>query len=340
MKGFLSPKALSELLYKAGPSHEERLFRAAQTITEDRFGRELMLFAPLYLSNHCVNNCRYCAFRRDNHSLLRRSLDEAALRSEAEALVAQGHQTILLVAGEHPKLFGVDALVEAARVVSSISGVETVRVEAMPMTITGYERLAECGVNSVILYQETYNKSVYAKAHPAGPKANYCWRVNGPDRVLASGIPEVGLGILLGLSDVVDDLLALVAHARALHDRWGAWPTISLPRIQPAFDAPWSLDPPRPVDDRTFVRLIALLRILLPECGIVLSTRESPMMRDLLLELGIGITQMSAGSSTSVGGYANPRAEGQFSIQDSRSLVEVMDLLGAFGYTAGRSTFR
>ena len=325
---------IRRMLYEKGAAHEQRLFRAARAITEEHFKREISLFAPLYLSNYCVNNCRYCAFRRDNHAILRRSLNEQALQSEAEALVAQGHRTLLLVSGEHPKLFGKEAVAEAARIVGQVAGVKEVRAEVMPMTVAGYQLLAENGVRSVIIYQETYDKIVYTKAHPDGPKANYAWRINAPDRVLAAGIPAVGLGILLGLSGVAEECEALVSHAQALHERWGIWPTISLPRIQPASEAPWSANPPEPVDDALFVRLIALVRVLLPECGIILSTRESPTMRDRLLKLGIGITQMSAGSRTDVGGYTQPQQAGQFSIQDDRSVEDVAGLLESFGYRA------
>lgn len=326
---------IKRMLYEEGTAHEQRLFQAARAVTEEHFGREIALFAPLYLSNYCVNNCRYCAFRRDNPLIARRSLNEQALRAEAEALAAQGHRTVLLVSGEHPKFFGKEAVAEAARIVAQAPGVEEVRAEVMPLTVSGYQLLAESGVRSVIIYQETYDREVYTRAHPDGPKANYDWRFNAPDRVLAAGIPAVGLGILLGLSRVAEDCQALVAHARALHERRGVWPTISLPRIQPASEAPWSLNPPEPVPDALFMRLIALVRTLLPECGIILSTRESPAMRNRLLELGIGITQMSAGSRTDVGGYTQPQQAGQFSIQDERSVGDVASLLESFGYRAG-----
>lgn len=329
---------IKRMLYKEDAAHEERLFRTARAVTEEHFGREIALFAPLYLSNYCVNNCRYCAFRRDNRMIFRRSLNEQTLQAEAGALVAQGHRTLLLVSGEHPKFFGTEAVAEAARIVARVSGVEEVRAEVMPMTLAGYQSLAESGVRGVVIYQETYDMKTYAKAHPDGPKANYAWRFNAPDRVLAAGIPAVGLGVLLGLSRVDEDLQALVSHAHGLHERWGVWPTVSLPRIRPASEAPWSLNPPHAVDDAVFVRLVALARILLPECGIILSTRESPVMRDRLLELGIGITQISAGSRTDVGGYTQPQQAGQFSIQDERPLEEVVDLLGAFGYSTERST--
>lgn len=328
---------IRQWLYSDDENLEARLFAAARDLTSARFGRRITLFAPLYLSNYCVNACRYCAFRRDNRRLVRRTLNDEELQAEARALAALGHRTVLLVAGEDPQRSGPKAVAYAANRVAAVEGVKTVRAEVMPMTLQGYRLLADAGVSSVVLYQETYDRRVYAKAHPAGPKANYAWRLGAPERALEAGIPSVGLGILLGLGNLAGDLMGLVAHARRLRVRWGHWPMIGLPRIQPAMEAPWSVHPPNPVADKTFLRAVAVIRALLPQSGILLSTREPVLLRDQLLQLGIGVTQMSAGSRTDVGGYTHPQSDGQFAIQDERPADAVAALLRGMQYAVAWS---
>lgn len=328
-----SPASLQECLNQHDAGQERDLFARARALTECYFARRLLLFAPLYVSNRCVNNCLYCAFRRDNMQLERRTLRIEEIRQEVEALAAQGHRTVLLVAGEHPQHAGSSAIAEAVRVAYSVSGIEDVRVEVMPMSVEGYRLLHAAGASTVVLYQETYDSKTYAAAHPAGSKAVYAWRFSSPDRVLEAGVRRIGLGILVGLGEVAADAVALIAHARAIHEQWGVWPTVSLPRIRPALEAPWALRPPRPVGDDMFVRLIAAIRVALPEAGIVLSTRERPAMRNRLLELGIGVTHLSAGSRTEVGGYVLGGGDGQFTIQDERTVDEVITQVRTFGYT-------
>lgn len=297
------------------------------------FAHRIVLFAPLYVSNVCVNNCLYCGFRRNNALLERRILSSQEVRAEAEAIAAMGHQTVLIVAGEHPEYAGPRAIAEDIRSVESIPSFRDIKVEVTPMDGEGYRKLYEAGARAVILYQETYNRKVYAEAHPSGPKANYDWRLAAPERAMAAGFQRVGIGILVGLADVASDVAALIAHAQFLHSIFGFWPsTISLPRLQPAPEAPWSFEPPHPVEDGVFIRLIALLRVALPEVGIVLSTRECPVVRDRLLALGIGVTHLSAGSRTSVGGYTQDPSDGQFFIQDERPVSEVVVQLKALGY--------
>lgn len=312
---------------------EEKLFAQAKELTMRCFGRRIVLFAPLYVSNVCVNNCLYCGFRRDNALLERRVLGSEEIRAEAEAVASMGHQTVLIVAGEHPEYAGARAIAEGISSVRKISAIRDIKVEALPMSVAGYRQLYEAGARTAVLYQETYDRATYAQAHPSGPKANYEWRLTALERALEAGFRRVGLGILVGLGDVAFDAAMLIAHVREIYARFGIWPsTVSLPRLQPAQEAPWSMNPPHPVDDQTFLRLIALIRVALPEVGITLSTRECTAVRDRVLEMGLGVTQMSAGSRTSVGGYTRSSTDGQFSIRDERPASVMVDRLKKLGY--------
>jgi len=340
-----TPEAIRAKLQTRDPAEERDLFAKARTLTEQRFNNRICLFAPLYVSDFCINNCLYCGFRQQNTALERRALSPEAVRTEAGAIVAMGHKTILIVAGEHPEQAGSEAIAQSIRAVKTFDAVRDIKVEVMPMSQEGYAELYAAGARTVVLYQETYDRALYAKAHPAGPKAAFAWRLSALERAFAAGFKRVGIGILVGLGEVAFEASMLIAHARSIHARWGIWPsTLSLPRLQPAETAPWSLKPPNPVDDATFSRLVALLRCELPEVGIALTTRESPELRDRLLELGVGITHFSAGSRTEVGGYAttaqdksspNPQRtswEGQFSIQDERPALEISEQMRRLGH--------
>ena len=329
----LSQEGIQEWLDTEDLSQEQDLFARARELTMRHFGKRVTLFAPLYVSNVCVNNCLYCGFRRDNTLSERRVLGSGEVKMEAEAIAAMGHRTVLIVAGEHPECAGPRAIAKGIRSTLSVPAICDVKVEVMPMSREGYRRLYEAGARTVVLYQETYDRQVYAEAHPPGPKANYGWRLTALERAMAAGFRRVGMGILVGLADVASDLAALIAHARSLHSLSGFWPsTVSLPRLQSAPEAPWSVNPPHPVDDQMFLRLVALIRVALPEVGIVLSTRECPRLRDQLLALGIGITHVSAGSRTSVGGYTGGPTDGQFAIQDERPPSVVVEQLKILGY--------
>ncbi|MBI3615174.1 MAG: radical SAM protein [Candidatus Omnitrophica bacterium] len=329
----LSSEEIQKWLQTDDPARERELFLQARELTVRRFAHRIVLFAPLYVSNVCVNNCLYCGFRRDNALLERRVLGREEVRAEAEAVAGMGHQTVLIVAGEHPEYAGPRAIAEDIASVQKIPAIRDIKVEAMPMSVEGYRQLYEAGARGVILYQETYDRATYAQAHPSGPKANYEWRLTALERAIEAGFRRVGLGILVGLGDVAFDAAMLIAHAREIHTRFGIWPsTVSLPRLQPAQEAPWSFYPPHPVDDRAFLRLVALIRVALPEVGMTLSTRECAVIRDRALEMGLGVTQMSAGSRTSVGGYTSKNQDGQFSIQDERPVSAVADRLKSLGY--------
>ena len=327
------PTLIRAVLTTTDPAVERSLFIRAQEVTRARFGATLQFFAPLYVSNQCVNNCLYCAFRRENRAMPRQTLTQEEARTEAHAIVAFGHDAVLVVASEHPRHAGAAAIADRIRVIRTVPGIRHVDAEIMPLAEADYRRLRDAGVHAVLVYQETYDRARYGLAHPDGPKSSFGWRLDAPARALRGGIPRVGLGILVGLGDPADDVAQLIEHARTLHDTFGLWPaTVSLPRIQPAAGAPWAVRPPEPVDDRAFVRLIAMIRLALPNVGIMLSTRESPALRDRLLALRVGVTHLSAGSRTGVGGYTRSTAPGQFSIQDDRPLQDVMAAVQRLGY--------
>ena len=338
----ISPNAATQL---------EAITRRSATITRQRFGRTIRMFAPLYLSNECINNCKYCGFSRDN-PILRVTLDIENVLAEARALAAQGFRSILLVAGEHPKFVATDYLADCVRAVRQI--VPSVALEVGPLEVGDYKKLVDVGAEGLVVYQETYDREVYAEMHTAGPKRDFDWRLKTPERAHEAGFRRLGIGALFGLADWRMEALSLAAHAlHLLKHCWKAQLTISLPRLRPCAG---DFQPLTQLSDREFVQLITAFRILLPDVGIMLSTREPAHIRDGLIPLGV--THLSAGSHTEPGGYtgagknnlhrtergrivelsadssewspANGRATnatGQFDIADERSPEEVAALI-------------
>jgi 2-iminoacetate synthase len=315
------------LLSPAATSRLEDIALAAHETTVRRFGRTIHLFAPLYLSNECVSSCTYCGFAAENE-IARRTLDTTELLAEAGALRGRGFRHLLLVAGEHARIVSKDYLVESVRVLAP--SVPSLSVEVQVWDTATYRRLVEAGCDGLVVYQETYDRSTYAAVHLKGKKRNYDWRLAAPDRGAEAGMRRLGIGALLGLHDDWRvEALALATHARALVRRWWRCEvSVSLPRLRPAAGG---FEPADPVGDRDFVQLLCALRLLLPDLGITLSTREPPALRDALLRLGV--THMSAGSHTEPGGYAAPTdAEPQFEIADTRSPADLAAALRAAGY--------
>ncbi|MBW3615389.1 MAG: 2-iminoacetate synthase ThiH [Actinobacteria bacterium] len=305
----------------------EEMARRAHETTIRRFGRTIHLFAPLYLSNECVSVCTYCGFSAQNQ-IARRTLSPDELLAEALVLRSQGFRHLLLVAGEHARIVGKDYLVECVKVLAP--HIPSIAVEVQVWDTDTYRRLVEAGCDGLVVYQETYDRETYAKAHLKGKKRNYDWRLAAPDRGAAAGMRRLGIGALLGLHhDWRSEALALAAHAQALMRRWWRCEvSLSVPRLRPAAGG---FEPADPVDDAHFVQLLCALRLVLPDVGISLSTRESPELRDALVRLGV--THMSAGSHTEPGGYAAPsEAEPQFEISDGRSAAEMAGVLRAAGY--------
>ena len=352
-KSKLSLNDFAHLISPAATELLEPLSARSQQLTRQRFGKVIRLFAPLYLSNECINNCKYCGFSRDN-PILRVTLSQADVLSEARALMAQGFRNILLVSGEHPKFVSTGYLAECVRRLHE--EVPSISLEVGPMEAEEYRPLVQAGADGLVVYQETYDRAVYAGMHTAGPKRNFEWRLETPERAYAAGFRRLGIGALFGLSDWRLEAISVAAHADYLLRKcWKAQLTISLPRLRPCAG---EFQPLTHLTDRELVQLVCAFRLMFPDAGLVLSTREPARLRDGLIPLGI--TLISAGSHTEPGGYtgagrekihhtergrivelgasewaaAGPEAHatGQFDIADDRSPLEMADLIRRLGY--------
>jgi 2-iminoacetate synthase len=320
---------LAELVSLLSPASDpflEELAEKAQQVTEQRFGRVVGLYAPLYLSSSCTNSCLYCSFNKNN-PIRRLTLTPAQAEKEGAYLRKLGFRHVLLVSGEDRATVGRDYLLEVVERLRS--QFDSISVEIYPMDVEEYSELARYGVDGLIVYQETYNKGRYSEVHRGGRKRDYRWRLETPERGGEAGFRRIGIGALLGLSDWRVEAVCLALHARHLMRRfWRSQITISFPRLRPAVGG---YSPPNPVSDRDLVHMLTALRLLLPDAGLLLSTRESPHLRDNIVPLGV--TSMSAGSRTEPGGYTMPsNSEGQFEISDHRSPDEVAVMLREMGY--------
>jgi len=352
----LSLADFAQLLSPAAGELLEPLCRRSQAITRQRFGKVIRLFAPLYLSNECINNCSYCGFSRDN-PILRVTLSVDEVVREARALKEQGFRNLLLVAGENPKFISNGYMAECVRALHD--EVPGISLEVGPMETEEYRPIIEAGAEGLVVYQETYDREVYAKMHTAGPKRNFDWRLETPERAYAAGFRRLGIGALYGLADWRMEAICVAAHAAyLLRNCWKAQLTISLPRLRPCAG---EFEPLTRMSDRELAQLVCAFRLFLPDAGLVLSTREPAKLRDGLIPLGI--TLISAGSHTEPGGYTGAgrekihrtergrivelasgasewaavperatNATGQFDIADGRSPEEISDLLKRLGY--------
>jgi 2-iminoacetate synthase len=312
-----------------------RLFEAAVHAKATIYGPRIVMFAPLYVSNVCANECAYCAFRAGN-VLERRTLTRAQVVAEVEALVRQGHKRVLLVAGESRAKGYLDQVLESIEAVYSVKvgngQIRRVNANLAPMEVADLRRLKAANVGTYQVFQETYHPGAYARFHLRGPKADYAWRLSVMDRAMEAGLDDVGIGPLLGLHDWRYELTAMLHHVAHLEARFGVGPhTISVPRLEPAAGSDLAGQPPHPVSDEDFARLVAILRLAVPYTGIIMSTRETAETRRRTLQLGV--SQISAGSRTDVGGYTEgPETPGQFQLGDHRSLEEVVRDLAEMGY--------
>lgn len=322
----LSISEVATLLTSEAGDHIGEMARSADALSRRRFGRTIKLYAPVYISNSCINGCRYCGFNIHN-DVERRTLTPDEAEREAQAIMSAGHRHILLVAGEDPRACPIGLIEEIARRIAPKAA--ALSIEVQPFDEAGYRRLARAGVDGVTLYQESYDEDVYIMMHPSGPKGRFASRLEAIDAAGRAGMRFLGLGALLGLSDWRKEALALIAHARWLMKKhWRAAVTVSVPRIR---DSASGFKMPHPVTDRDLAQMIATLRLSLPDCGIVLSTREPAQLRDSLLPLGI--TQMSAGSVTNPGGYTRKESSAeQFHLEDDRSPDAVAMMLKKAGY--------
>src|SRR5438045_1896987 len=295
-------RRFDELIAPKSDAELETLARQAHALTLKNFGRTMRLFAPLYLSNECINNCKYCGFSRDN-PILRVTLSPAEVRREADALIAEGFRNLLLVSGEHPKFVSSGYLADCIRLLHQ--DVPSVSLEVGPMDTPDYRTMVEAGADGLVVYQETYDRKIYAQMHTAGPKRDFDWRLGTPECACAAGFRRVGIGALFGLGDWRLEALAVAAHADfLLRHCWKTQLTISLPRLRPCAG---EFQPLTQFTDRQLVQLVCAFRLMFPDAGLVLSTREQEKLRDGLIPLGI--TLMSAGSHTAPGGYTGPRSE-------------------------------
>lgn len=331
----LSPEETGALLAETRPEDWAEIFRVARELTEKNFHKRICFFAPLYFSNHCLNDCLYCGFRRSNRGVKRRSLTEAEFVKEARFLWKAGHRSLLLVAGEHPLYAGVGEIASYVRALQRAGLLFSLMVESAPLATDEYAVLLGLGVRQVLLFQETYNRTTYASVH-RGLKSHYDWRLTAMERAQQAGIERVGLGILLGLHDYREDLAALIRHALHFKNKFGAFPsTVSFPRIRPAGGISFTGGGSATVHDEDYQKIIAVTRLALPATGIVLSTRETPLFRRELLQAGTGITHMSAGSATAPGGYtlgADNEQAGQFDLLDHRPMAAVVKEAKTLGY--------
>lgn len=354
-----SPISLGDFAHLISPvagEFLEPLSRRSQQLTQQRFGKVIRLFAPLYLSNECINNCTYCGFSRDN-PILRVTLSVDEVAREARALKDQGFRNILLVAGEHPKFVSNGYMADCVRALHE--EIPSLSLEVGPMETDEYRPMVQAGADGLVVYQETYDRKIYGEMHTAGPKRNFDWRLETPERAYTAGFRRLGIGALFGLSDWRFEALSVAAHTEyLLRNCWKAQVTISLPRLRPCAG---EFQPLTHMTDRELVQLICAFRLMFPDVGLVLSTREPAKLRNGLIPLGI--TMMSAGSHTEPGGYTGAgkekihqtvrgrivelaagssewanengratNATGQFDIADERSAAEIAKQIATLGY--------
>ena len=328
LKG-LSHREAAILMDCSDPVLEERIYALAADIKQRFYGNRIVLFAPLYLSNYCVNGCVYCPYHARNKTIPRRKLTEEEIAQEVRALIRTGHKRLAVEAGEDPVHNPLEYILESIRTIYSVheggNSIRRVNVNIAATDVESYRRLKAAGIGTYILFQETYNKEQYQRLHPTGPKSNYAWHTEAMDRAQEGGCDDVGVGVLFGLAGYRYELVGLLMHAEHLEARFGVGPhTISVPRICPADDI--SLDEFQDaLPDAIFRKLVAVLRVAVPYTGMIVSTRESARMREQLLHCGI--SQISGGSRTSVGGYTTVERHdetAQFDVSDTRPLDEVV----------------
>lgn len=338
LKKGIDHREASVLLACELPDKIEEIYALAQQIKKDFYGDRIVMFAPLYLSNYCVNGCVYCPYHAKNKHICRKKLTQDEVRQEVIALQDMGHKRLAVEAGEDPVNNPIEYILECIDTIYSIKhkngAIRRVNVNIAATTVENYKKLKDAGIGTYILFQETYNKKSYEQLHPTGPKHNYAYHTEAMDRAMEGGIDDVGIGVLFGLELYRYELAGILMHAEHLEAVHGVGPhTISVPRIRRADD----IDPDvfdNGIDDETFEKIVAIIRIAVPYTGMIISTRESKKVRERVLKLGV--SQISGGSRTSVGGYAEPEEEeensAQFDVSDQRSLDEVVKWLMELGY--------
>jgi 2-iminoacetate synthase len=341
----LSPMDVAVLMSINTPELEQALYDTGRFIKDEIYGSRLVLFAPLYISNYCRNECVYCAFRAKNKAIKRAALTQELIADEVRTLIGQGHKRLLLVAGEsYPDSEGLDFILKSIETVYATKHgkgeIRRVNVNIAPLNLDEFRRLKATEIGTYQIFQETYHRATYAKMHLGGLKREYDWRITAPDRAMQAGIDDVGMGVLFGLYNWKFDLLALMQHIKHLEDRFGVGPhTLSVPRLEPATGAPFAAQAPFAVSDHDFWKIVAIIRLAVPYTGMIMSTRESAAVRRRTYAMGV--SQISAGSRTNPGGYAEGKndsalklaeEDGQFQLGDHRTLDEVVRDCAELGY--------
>ena len=334
----LSHREASVLLACPIPEKNEEIYKLAEQIKKDFYGNRIVMFAPLYLSNYCINGCTYCPYHMKNKHIPRKKLTQDKIRREVIALQDMGHKRLALEAGEDPQNNPIEYILESIKTIYSIQhkngAIRRVNVNIAATTVENYRKLKEAGIGTYILFQETYHKESYLELHPTGPKHDYDYHTEAMDRAMEGGIDDVGLGVLFGLDKYRYEFAGLLMHAEHLEAVFGVGPhTISVPRLKNADDIDASSFK-NGIDDDTFAKIVACIRVAVPYTGMIISTRENQACRERVLHLGI--SQISGGSRTSVGCYAEPEPEDesseQFDVSDTRTLDEVVKWLMDLGY--------
>lgn len=313
------------------------IYKLAKEIKQKFYGNRIVMFAPLYLSNYCVNSCLYCPYHAKNKNIPRKKLQGESLENEVIALQDMGHKRLAIEAGEHPTINPIEYILDCINTIYSINhkngAIRRVNVNIAATSVENYKKLKDAKIGTYILFQETYHKENYQRLHPHGPKSDYAYHTEAMDRAMTAGIDDVGIGVLFGLDNYKYDFVGLLMHKEHLEMSFGVGPhTISLPRIRPADDISTD-DFDNGLSDDMFEKLVAILRIAVPYTGLIISTREDIKVRERLLK--VGVTQLSGGSKTSVGGYAEKEIQGdssQFEIADNRTLDEVVHWLLSLGH--------
>lgn len=344
----LSHREAAALLEVTDGELLEEIFRSAKVIKEKIYGNRIVLFAPLYISNYCVNNCEYCGYKHSNSEFVRRKLNMTEIADEVRILQELGHKRLVLEAGEDPVNCDIDYVAEAIKTIYSVKvdngSIRRVNVNIAATSVEDYRKLKEAEVGTYILFQETYHRPTYAALHKHGPKHDYDWHTTAMDRAQMGGLDDVGVGVLYGLYDHNYDTVAMLMHAEHLEERFGVGPhTLSVPRLREAVGVNL-LTYPHLIKDEDFKKIVAVLRLAVPYAGMILSTREEPAFRDQVIQLGI--SQISAGSSTGVGGYREaklhkeeePLEKPQFEVSDHRSPAEIIQGLCRDGYVPSYCT--
>lgn len=335
----LTHREASVLLDCDNEEKNQEIFELAKKIKQDYYGNRIVLFAPLYLSNYCVNGCVYCPYHAKNKHITRKKMTQEEIKEEVIALQDMGHKRLAIETGEDPVNNPIEYVLESLKTIYSVhhknGSIRRANVNIAATTVENYKKLKEAGIGTYILFQETYNKKSYEELHPTGPKHNYAYHTEAMDRAMQGGIDDVGLGVLFGLESYKYEFSALLMHAEHLEAVYGVGPhTISVPRIRKADDIdPSTFD--NGIDDEIFAKIVACIRIAVPYTGMIISTRESQKCRERVLNLGV--SQISGASKTSVGGYAHPEQESkeetaQFDVEDRRSLDEIVKWLMELGY--------